>query len=57
MVKEYRVEQFKAATQAADNAFRTGDFSGYANILSPFEDLLSATQQNKLRIARNRASQ
>ena len=53
---EVRRDQFARAWPAADDAFRRGAYSEVVSLLSPFEDLLSASRKSKLSVARKRSS-
>jgi hypothetical protein len=57
LAAENRQERYKAASEKADSAFRNGDFAGYVEFLSDYDDLLSITQHKKIEIARKRSNQ
>ena len=45
---------FREATTKADDAFRTGQYAQYVELLSEFSDLLTETQKKKLAVAKRR---
>ncbi len=49
--KEIRMERYQEATIKADVSFREGRYSEYIEMLFPFLDLLSSTQQKKMKLA------
>jgi hypothetical protein len=55
LATERRVGQYKKATADADEAFRSGDFAVYAELLERFEDLLTPVQKKKRELASRKA--
>lgn len=54
--EDKRRQEYAKATAAADKAFRSKDYTKYVEILSPFKDLLTHTQQKKIEIGLNRST-
>lgn len=52
-IRDYR---FREAATEADDAFRSGNYAIFVELLSEFEDLLTETQAKKLLIARRRST-
>ena len=55
MARNNRAIKFSETTTRADHAFRNGNYSGYIELLEEFEDLLTATQQKKMALARRKS--
>jgi hypothetical protein len=55
--QEVRTQQYEKATVNADDAFRQRDYAAYVSILSPFNDLLSPSQKQKLELAARRMNE